>query len=298
MKAIIDPRLRLPYYTYILQGLVDEGFTLEFAPLDAPDGDGMAMRIGGRRIWVDTRDPPQIDPNAYEWCDVFGKVNCTDQDVETHDKIRLLGPVFGIRLWNLPAGYPRLRHFVGHGVNLRTALGYIRFQGITRLPIADYVPGASEAGFVFHRSRAWSGRWAQTNGPRERFIEALESTPISTDVTLAEDRIPLRDYLEFTKRSVLVFNCPAVLGCLGWKLGEYLALGKAIVSTPLGRSLPEPLVHGEHIHFVADDVTAMREAILEVNANHEYCRHLERGAREWYERNMQPSVGARRLLEA
>ena len=47
---------------------------------------------------------------------------------------------------------------------------------------------------------------------------------------------------ERTARSAVVFNCPAVHGCLGWKLGEYLTLRKAIISTDLGRRLPAPLV--------------------------------------------------------
>ena len=58
------------------------------------------------------------------------------------------------------------------------------------------------------------------------------------------------EYLSNTKRSLVVFNTPAVQSCFGWKLGEYLALGKAIISTPLTNTLPSPLVHRKHIHIV------------------------------------------------
>jgi glycosyltransferase involved in cell wall biosynthesis len=95
----------------------------------------------------------------------------------------------------------------------------------------------------------------------------------------------------------VVFNCPAVHGCLGWKLGEYLALGKAIISIPLERALPEPLEHGEHIHYVDDNTEAMSEAVRTIDRDADYRHHLESGARSWYERNLTPAKIAARLVD-
>lgn len=47
-----------------------------------------------------------------------------------------------------------------------------------------------------------------------------------------------KDFYEKTRRSAIVFNTPSVLGCHGWKLAEYLAMGKAIISTPLNNIMP------------------------------------------------------------
>jgi glycosyltransferase involved in cell wall biosynthesis len=109
--------------------------------------------------------------------------------------------------------------------------------------------------------------------------------------------MPLSEYLDRTRRSSLVFSAPSVHACLGWKLGEYLALGKAIVSTELGRALPAPLEHGVHVHYVRSEVDDMTEAIEEINRNSGYRRTLERGARRWYEEYMAPSVVAAKLID-
>jgi glycosyltransferase involved in cell wall biosynthesis len=297
MRATIDPRFPLPYYTMVLEGLSDLGIAVRFGRLDRPDGDGLAFEIEGRNVWVDTSDRARVELGPYEWADVHGKVNCTDQDVIAYPKVILLGPVFGTQIWRLPAGYSALPRLMSRGARARSTLAGLRFQGITRLPISAYEPTPSEPGYVFHRSRAWSGPHASTNGPRERFIDALESVGLAGDASLADDRISLASYLEQTRRSSVVFNCPAVHGCLGWKLGEYLALGKAIISIPLERALPEPLEHGEHIHYVDDNTEAMSEAVRTIDRDADYRHHLESGARSWYERNLTPAKIAARLVD-
>ncbi len=292
----VDPRFRLPYYTFILQGFADLGVHVRFRRLDKPDGDGMALLLHGRRIWVDTNDMARVEQLPYEWADVVGKANLATADVADYKSIRLLGPVFGTRIYALPTGYRRLVPMLMGGASLRPALAGIRFQGITRLPISEYYRGTSEGNYVFHRSRPWAGKHDATNQPRQRFITALDGLGFESEVGFSDERIPLSEYLKNTRRSSVVFNCPAVHGCLGWKLGEYLALGKAIISTPLNRALPAPLVHGENVHFVEDDVESIRTAIVKICSDEEYRRHLEEGARGWYERNMTPAVAAARLI--
>ena len=45
--------------------------------------------------------------------------------------------------------------------------------------------------------------------------------------------IPISAYIDNTKKSLIVFNTPSCWDCHGWKLGEFLAMGKAIISTPI-----------------------------------------------------------------
>jgi hypothetical protein len=297
MLVVADGRMRLPYHTYVLQGLAELGHTVRFRRLDAPDGDGLALRIGSANVWVDTDDTEAFDEAAYEWADVFGKVNCTEAGLVDRNKVCLLGPLFGIRLWELPAGYLQLPVLVAAGRPPRAALADLRFQGVTRLPIGNYVPGDSEADFVFHASRAWAGKHDGTNRAREIFRDAVDVTAVRSEISFTHERMPLSDYLDQTRRSSLVFNAPSVHACLGWKLGEYLALGKAIMSTELGRALPAPLEHGVHVHYVRSEIDDMAAAIEEINGRSDYRRTLELGARRWYEQHMAPSVAAGRLIE-
>lgn len=96
-------------------------------------------------------------------------------------------------------------------------------------------------------------------------------------------RISMTEWLNKTKQSMVVFNTPAFWDCHGWKLGEYLALGKCIISTPLSNDLPAPLEHGKHIHYV-NSYEEMCDAIEYIRLNPDYRIKLEKGALEYWQK--------------
>ena len=67
------------------------------------------------------------------------------------------------------------------------------------------------------------------------------------------------------------------------KLGEYLALGKAIISTPVPWQLPANLEHGTHIHIVDGSEESMKEAIELIVCEPTYRLHLEANARAYFD---------------
>jgi glycosyltransferase involved in cell wall biosynthesis len=97
------------------------------------------------------------------------------------------------------------------------------------------------------------------------------------------------------RRSAFVFNTPAVWNCHGWKLGEYFALGKAIISTPLSNDMPVPLIHGENIHFVktSDDI---QKAIEMISESKEYRLKLEEGAYKYWQKYLTPKSVIQRIV--
>ena len=172
-----------------------------------------------------------------------------------------------------------------------------------RTPISDYTPRPSDADYVFFTAWPWA-RHGDVNPPRIRFIEACRRTPGLTfeggfaprrrnDVPevlpyTAPSKYSLADYLAKVGRSAVAFNNPAVHGCLGWKLGEFLALGKAIISLPIERTLPSPLEHGVHMHFVDGSPGALDDAIAR-SARRPRLPHAARtNARLWYETHLAP----------
>lgn len=96
-------------------------------------------------------------------------------------------------------------------------------------------------------------------------------------------RLSMSEWLTKTKESMVVFNTPAFWDCHGWKLGEYLALGKCIISTPLSNDLPAPLEHGKQIHYV-NSYEDMCEAVEYIRRNPDYRVKLENGAREYWDK--------------
>ena len=109
-------------------------------------------------------------------------------------------------------------------------------------------------------------------------------------------KIPITEYINKIKASFAVFNMPAVVSCHGWKLAEYLALGKAIISLPLVNDLPEPLIHGVNIHFVENNKESIVAALEKLHTDTEYRKKLEKGAREYWERWGTPESVIRQII--
>lgn len=110
--------------------------------------------------------------------------------------------------------------------------------------------------------------------------------------------VRMSEWIEKTKASSFVFNTPAFWDCHGWKLGEYLALGKAIISTKLVNDLPSPLVHGQHIHYVSDDMSELQDLIRYMMSNRDYAMQLEAGAAHWWQNYGTPQQSINILLKA
>lgn len=204
--------------------------------------------------------------------------------------------------------YNNIKHYFGRG--------YYKIWK-NRLPLSTYVNDAqSENNYIFFLSTLWySDEWNQNdegvNLRRAHFIRACKSinnvhfdgglladksssSAKFADV-LAEHGEPMKSWLEKTKRSAIVFNTPAFWDCHGWKLGEYLALGKCIVSTKLSNDLPHPLEHGVNIHFVENSEESMREAVEYILTHPDYRHKLEKGARKYWESYGTPEASLKLL---
>ena len=330
--VFVHPDFDPIYYGFYVDGLrrvfgarsVRVGLRAFPGPNGRSSGNKMSMKIlarrpdGVRRISVEADDMATFDPVTEGWADLVGKVNLADGEVPPRlaGRVLPLGPSFGVRAWSgfglaaLVASIaisrlPRARRRA-------LVLGYLR-QYARRLPEPAYRPRPSDPAYLFFSASAWV-KHAEVNPPRQRFLEACRGLPgLSVEGGfvptvgapppdlhghMAPRRYPVGDYLRKLSRSVVAFNAPAVHGCLGWKLGEYLALGKAIVSLPLTRRMPAPLTHGEHVHFVGDSHAEVAAAVDLLRRDHDYRRRLERNARAYYERYLAPDAVIRRLMSA
>jgi hypothetical protein len=304
----VDPGLgfRAHYYTYVLRGFIEVlgDPTVRFAKLDVPDSanprEGCALLVvdGDKenRVFVSAGDHSDVDDDLLEWAHAYGKVNLAFEQ-PYHPRLHAIGPIFSIQLWSRLHRYLVALRMWRAGSALSSSIKQVHFQGRGRATLDAYSPRASDPKYVFFAARRWGPKHLEPDAPRQRFIRAAKQIPgVRFDGGLLEQRMPHNEYLRRTARSAVAFNSPAVHDCLGWKLGEYLALGKAIISIAINRQLPVPLVHGEHLHLVADDDDAMSAAVEQLTTDHEYRRHLETGARQWYERYLRPRAVATRLL--
>ncbi len=279
------------------------------------------------KISIDYDDISTIKEECYNWCDIYGKVNTNWQQTpsDQYPKLVSLAPGFGIRVWNLAKTLQlALSNTLKSNLNLtesRKLIGKYKRQYSLRLPISYYQPQSytEKQPYIYHLSTLWySDEWNQNdkgvNLTRANFVRACKSIESirfegglipqnqnRSSIALFQDvlydhEVNVKEYIANTKQSWVVFNTPAFWNCHGWKLGEYLALGKAIISTPLSNDLPAPLIHGKHIHIIPNDnEDEIKKAVEFLIHNYDYRHKLEQGARRYWEQYGTP-VQALKLM--
>jgi hypothetical protein len=106
-----------------------------------------------------------------------------------------------------------------------------------------------------------------------------------------------RQYLEFVAQSEVVIGTLGVGNCFSWKLTEYLAAGKCILSEQPINELPVPLRDGEEIAYFKHDLSDFQDRLTELMTNPDLRRHLADGARRYYDQWVKPRAAMRWLLE-
>lgn len=320
---IFDPY----YHGFYLRGLALRFGRRAFRPcwrsFPRFERDGLAFVLGhggGARIYLDADDTETLDPVALDWCDVYAKVNVDPaaSRASCNRRVLSIGPGFGTReRWLFPLAPVSVATAAVRSTGEKGARVLARrWEWMCRLrsPLSAYYPSSRvDSNYLYFAASVWAPQ-DDCNRLRGRFIDLAQTLPdvqfqggfappfrADAPVRMAARmarRDPHRIYLERTSRSVLAFNTPAVLDCLGWKLGEYLALGKAILSSPLTRAMPAPLEHGVHVHFVGEDETSILDGIERVRRDETYRNALERAARRYYNDHLAPQRVMDRILDA
>ena len=326
MQIDVHPAFAPGYYTMILEGFRSLGFSIRvartgFPPPDFPDfygGQGtmaFIVRAPGKesRIVVSADDFADFRPGHGRWANVIAKVNVHPCAGASYLDARVLpiGPLFGIRTGTLfEAGNMLARKSLLMPKKLRGDLSLVteaRYY-FKRLPESDYQSGRPCPGYAFFAATPWPG----VARARAEFIRACKRQPAirfeggfaprsnhdQSDypgLYLAR-RYGLKEYVRRTSSSMFVFNSPAVLGCLGWKLGEFLALGKAIMSTPLARVMPGAFDPEEHYMQTNGAADSLDAAIARLVDDTQMRDRLEQRARQYYDEYLRPDRVARRIL--
>ncbi|MCR4847964.1 MAG: hypothetical protein K5920_03815 [Bacteroidales bacterium] len=326
-KVIIGTDCDIVYSSFYIQGLYQlfGKKNVGFRRIDGkPDQTGNLCFVvyrgeEQRKYVLSYTDSYKVNESLYDWCDVYGSVNANFSKTpkQFHDKLIALCPSFGVRLWSIPQALSfALFDQVGTAFSVKKRIGKV-WRMTRRPPYNAYAPSLSSDHYVFFLSTLWyNDEWNKNdegvNSRRANFIRAckeLEEVVFEGGlVSQGKERssedlfadclfngIPMSEWMDKTKRSALVFNTPAFWDCHGWKLGEYLALGKCIVSTELSNDLPVPLEHGKNIHFIENTPEAMKEAIKYIVDHPDYRVSLEKGARDYWGKYGTPKASLKLL---
>lgn len=268
-----------------------------------------------KKIIVDSRDSNEIDSVWLQWCDVYGKINYNEaQQIEDQYKIKAIGPSFGVKIWNsLTTFFYLVFNFLRFRKNISNKRDFVAnyWRQYKRLRLNEYCSTISSNKEVFFISSIWKKETA-TNSNRALFIEVCKNNPnivfeggfaartdgnnLGYDEFVYSKKIPLSCYLGKIKNSAFVFNTPAVLSCHGWKLAEFLALGKAIITTNHLNKLAADLIDYEHLIY-ANDKETIEKVVNELILNIELKRKLEIQSRKYFEEYLTPSRVIQKMIQ-
>lgn len=285
---------------------------------------------------IDFHDARKIDESVLVWSSVYAKINLHVEESkqilsESLDKSKnslekewqkviSIPPSFGIRVFNIWSTIVHIiRVITGNKINTilnnkKIILDNMRMF-IKRQPLSSYEPEDSKQNYVFLIASIWAKDTHYVNTNRANFIRACKKIPGLVfeggfvdigyecdylhdieSLKIGKTKVSIIDYIKKTKMSNLVFNTPSVEMCHGWKLAEYLCLGKAVISTNLSNELPYPLVHGEHIHYSEENEEAISNAVKYLIENPDYSKKLEKGARDYWEKYATPEKVLRHTI--
>lgn len=344
MKVTIDPRFQINYSSYYIQGLMDvvgkknvrfgiiEGIGV-FSLDDFRKGMAVLLQEGNRdkHLFIDTWDSADVHPDYYRWSDVYAKINTRPRDNRL-EKLCVIGPSFGIQLWNpiktiflAICNYWKARNAKGYSPSMKDYLLNYAYTFVRRVPLQRYArPCQEDKEYVFALNTLWydelthattnwyRGRFARTcqrvfsqfeggfyyipsHGVEAQFPKYKEYLVEYKDL-LIHRRVGMNEYLKKLQRSALVFNVPSVSGCHGWKLGEYLALGKVIVSMPLNNAMPEGWIDGI-THIEVHEGGEMERVIRRLHEDPDLCARLKQGASRYYDQILVPQKVIMSLLQ-
>lgn len=303
------------YFTDLNRSLNDFSFEHFFAFVVVSDN-----KI--QKFVIDFCDPYDIHENGYDWGDFYAKINLNYRLIEDRFKAKLIliPPGFGIQIWNVwQTGFFCIKNYLFNDSTLKnkfTKHCKDYYHQYKRPRISDFekdlkTKKKSDKPFIFMIATLWEDQNSivTTNKNRKEFIEICKqkkcnfeggffskSKPPEYQNLIFDKHYSVNQYIEKTKKSLFVFNTPAVHNCHGWKLAEYIAMGKAIISTKLCNEIPEEFLANDLICFI-DNETSLENKIALLLNNSEYCRKLELNTKALYFKKVQPKAVISALMK-
>lgn len=327
MKITVHKNFNPWYYSYYLRGLNELSQNITFDRLITPreeedvfasfPKDYFVFKVQEhgleRLIVIGSDDKKDFSKILYDQSDVFGKVNTDNGLLLKYKKLVCLGPNFGIGDIDkivLKSLFKQLHEKSFNFDEWRKVFkrsSYATYDSINR-------NFATRENYLFYLNFPWKKHSDLTTFRKEIIIQLQELEkesvfkfeggfskrrlgyfeglkPYSTNKVYSH-----KAYLRNIKKSQVVINTPAVHACLGWKLGEYLKLGKAILSFPIGNAMPGEFTVGKHYHQV-EDIKKISDELQYLYKNDAYRNSLERNALAYFNEYLSPTKVVSRLID-
>jgi glycosyltransferase involved in cell wall biosynthesis len=322
MKIIVDSSCNILYSSYYLyEFLKTPKYKLTFKnyPFKALEHNNQYLALIAtsndinKKIIIDFSNFDRIDQKALEWSDVYGKVNLNPKDLHIK-KIVAIGPLTAINIFNKSQTlYLSIFNYLKSKKrikNVKQHFSYYKGQ-LNRPLLSDYQQQEIEHDYIFFASSLWK-KETVLNKIRSYFIKTCMNHPkiefeggfaprTNGDISGYENltmksRVSNKEFIAKTSASKFVFNAPSVGSCNGWRLTEYLAMGKAIISTDFLRIMPNQFEDRTHFLLVSGTENDFIEKIELLLTNKKLVHTLEKNSKKYFEKELAPNVVINRLL--
>lgn len=329
-KVYIDPACNFLYSSFYIRGLLDffGKYSVGFSDAHFVElrynlhTHVFAFVCAGKKYVIDFADSNQIFYDEFlRWADIYAKVNYNSKYIPTAytQKIVGCGCNYGMAI------YPN--RWLAIIVAIKNwVLCHRRVQFSFREYLSRYIMSVKRQSqstqksterndYIFFVSTLWKGQ-DKCNQARINFIRAChnlqdegllvfegglipdkEQDVSNIEDVLLRERIPYQEYALKLAQSCCAFNTPAYYDCHGWKLAEYIAMGKIILSTTFVNDLPHEMENNTNIIFCDNSIADMQMKIRELIADEQYRTMLKRGVKEYYIEHACPKEVVKNLIE-
>lgn len=258
------------------------------------------LEWNGKIIVIDNGDPVSVKQPLYEQCDHYFMTNkLIDIPEFNQEKIKPLFPHYPIDAIK--------EYFLIFGKDWITKSDTRNWAwNVYRLWRRPYMRGSESQKkndlYIFFAGSIWKNQ-AEANKQRAEFITACRQNPYikfegglvprddgknqGFENVLAEKRYSRKEFSEKIARSILMFNNPAVLGAVSWRVAECFNLGTPLLSLPWKIELPVYPKDDKEIRMI-NSTSDIPYFLDYIHAEPAYLQRISEGAQDYYKYNCAP----------
>lgn len=231
-------------------------------------GTGVQAQVNGIKLYYDVLDGPEIDTNLLEWCDYYFKRSYAAQYMTGYRHSQRIVPL-GLNYEVYGNGpdwanaWRALHNEIGLTARMKGFTRALRLNGSFRPTVSAMLPRhVSTKTTVIFLTQVWSAEGHdhpvgpdvhEMNATRaacigllkkrfgERALVGFSRTSLAEQLypdLIADVNTSKEAYFSYLQGATIGISTTGLFGSNPWKLGEYVAFGKVIVSEPLVYPVP------------------------------------------------------------
>ncbi|EOZ95656.1 hypothetical protein A33Q_3018 [Indibacter alkaliphilus LW1] len=300
------------YSSYYLHGF-NKAADLEFTcskEFEAYNNRGfLIFEINGKLGVVDNHDPMGVDEKLLDKVDFYFATNkVKGHEAYERENVFPLFPHYPVNVHKDYFSVYKQKPFIK--IPPIALLKELYAQNL-RTNYKEEVLNYSFSNYVFFSGSIWKKeKWA--NELRAAFIEACKQNPSiefeggfvrrkdgahgAYDHLLNNRAYSPSDFAKRSKKSMIIFNNPAVLGAVSWRLAESLNFGSFVLSFPFKIYLPVMPRHEEETHYIHDS-GELPDVINFIARNEAYHKKIAFGGKQYFEKYCKPETQVSYLID-